>query len=78
MPLAATWMQLEILILSKMSQRKTYHMILLRCGIYNTAQVNLCTQQKQTHRHGEETHDCRGSGEGRGGGRELDGLGVWG
>ena len=35
MPFTATWMQLEIIILSKTSQKKTdkYHMISLICGI---------------------------------------------
>ena len=34
MPFAATWMDLEIIILSEVSQEKDkYHMILLTCGI---------------------------------------------
>ena len=38
-----------------------------------TAQMNLSTEQKQTHRHREErTCDCPGEG-----GREWGGLGVW-
>ena len=35
--------------------------------------MNLSTKQKLTHRHGEQTCGCQG-----GGGRERDGLGVWG
>ena len=35
MPFAATWMQLEIIILSEVSQKQKdkYYMILLICGI---------------------------------------------
>ena len=35
MPCAAAWMQLEIIVLSKVSQteKDTYHMISLICGI---------------------------------------------
>ena len=33
MPFATTWMQLEILILSEVRERKTYHIISLICEI---------------------------------------------
>ena len=33
MPFAATWMDLQIIILSEVSQTKKYHIILLLCGI---------------------------------------------
>ena len=33
MPFAATWMDLEIIILKSKSERETHHMISLICGI---------------------------------------------
>ena len=49
LPFAATWMELEILILSEACQKKkdNYHVISLVCGIENMAQMNLSTEQKQ-------------------------------
>ena len=32
-PSAATWMDLDILTLSEVSQRKKYHLILFTCGL---------------------------------------------
>ena len=49
MPSAATWMDLEIIILSEVSQKEKdkYHMISLTCGILKKMiQVNLFTKQK--------------------------------
>ena len=53
MPFAATWMDLEIIIVSEISQKEKdkHHVISLICGIENTIQMNLFTKQKQTHRH---------------------------
>ena len=34
-PFAATWMDLEMIILSEVSQTEKYHIILLVCGILN-------------------------------------------
>ena len=48
MPFAATWMELETLILSEVSQKEKdkYHMKSLISGISYTAQVNLSTEKK--------------------------------
>ena len=49
MPFAATWMDLESLKLSEISQKEKnkFHMISLICGIENMAQMILSTKQKQ-------------------------------
>ena len=50
MSFAAMWLDLEILILSEVSQKEKekYHMTSVICGIENIAQINLSTEQKQT------------------------------
>ena len=71
MPFAATWMDLEIIIPSEVSQKEKdkYHMIEVICGIWNIIQMNLFTKQK--HRHKKQIYGYqRGSG-------ERDKLGVW-
>ena len=53
MPFAATWMDLEIIILSEISQteKDKYHVISLICRILKKViQMNLSTKPKQTHR----------------------------
>ena len=53
MPFAATWMDLETIILREVSQteKEKCHMILLICGILKKwLQMYLFTKQKQTHR----------------------------
>ena len=51
---AETWMDLEVITLSEVSQTKKdkYHIISLTCGIsfQKMIQMNLFTKQKQTHR----------------------------
>ena len=43
MPFSATWMQLEIIILSEVSQKEKdkYHTISLICGIENRTQMSM-------------------------------------
>ena len=53
MPFAAIWMDLDVIILSEVSQteKDKYHMISLICGILKKMiQMDLFTEQKQTHR----------------------------
>ena len=57
MPFAATWMDLEIIILSEVSQTKTniicYH---LYVESKKMIQMNLFTKQKQTHSFQKQTY----------------------
>ena len=65
MPIAATWMDLETVILSEVSQteKEKYCMISLICGIEKEMiQVNLFTKQRQTHRLKEGTSGYWGEG----------------
>ena len=54
---AATWLDLEIIILSEVSQteKDKFLMISLKCRIWNMTQMNLFTKEKQTHRHRKQT-----------------------
>ena len=65
-PFAATWMELETLILSEVSQKEKdkYHMISLISGIiYGT---NEPFHRKENHRRGQQTCGCQGGGRGSG------------
>jgi len=63
---------LEMFRLSEIRQDK--NCMLLLCGIENMAQMNLPTEQKQTHRHGEQTCGCQGGGSGLDGEFGLNGC----
>ena len=71
MPFAATWMELETLILSEVSQKENdkYHMISLISGIQYTAQRNLSTEKKKVLDLENRCVVAKGEGEG---------LGAWG
>ena len=76
MPFAATWMQLESLILSEVGQKEKdkYHMISLIHEIYNMAEMNLSQNSNRlSDLENKLLVGCQG-----GGGRQWDGLGVWG
>ena len=69
MPYAATWMDLEIIILSEVGQIDKnkyidkYHNMSLICGVLKIIQMNLFSKQKQTHRHRKQTYSYqRGKG----------------
>ena len=46
MPIAATWMDLEIITLNEVSDKNKYHMISLVYVILKIIQINLLTKQK--------------------------------
>ena len=81
LPFAATWMDLEIIILSGVSQteKDKYHMIMLICGIFKKviqmSLMSLCTKQKQTHRLQKQTYGYQRGNVG-GGGRNKLGVGI--
>ena len=65
---AATWMDLEIIILSEVSQteKDKYHMVSLICVVLKKIQTNLVTKQKQTHRLQKQTYGYQRGKEGEG------------
>ena len=58
MPFAATWIDLEIIILSEVSQteKDKYHMISLICRILKKNDTHELIKQKQTHRLRKQTY----------------------
>ena len=72
MPFAATWIDLEIIILSEVNQTKTNIWYHLYMESKNMIQMNLFTKQKLTHKHKKQTY-----GFWRGKGREKAKLGIW-
>ena len=64
MQFAATWMGLETITLSDVSQKE-------KDKVQSSALRNLAMKQKQTHRYREEICGCRGGGAGEGKDREF-------
>ena len=63
MSFSATWMDLEIIILSEVSQRQISYDITYMWNLKKMIQMNLFTKQKQTHRHRKQTYGYqRGKG----------------
>ena len=56
MPFAAIWIDLEIIILSEVSQTNTNIIYHLYVESKKVIQMNLFTKQKQTHRHRKQTY----------------------
>ena len=71
LPFAATWMDLENILLSEIRERQILHDITYTWNLKKIKQMNLYTEQKQTHRHRKQTN---GYQRGEGG---RDKLGVW-
>ena len=72
MPFIVSWMDLEIIILSEVSERETSDDITYMWNVKKRIQMNFFAEQKQTHRL-KNLWLPKKTGEGRG----RDGLGVW-
>ena len=73
MSFAATWMQLEMIILSKSErERQIPYDITYMWNLKSMTKMNLSMKQKQNQGHRERTGGCQG-----GVGWERVGLGVW-
>ena len=68
MPFAATWMDLEMIILSEVSQteRQISFDIAYMQNLKKRIQMNLFTKQKQIHRHKKQTYGYQRGNRGRG------------
>ena len=60
MSFAATWMDLEIIILSKSERERQIPYDTTYMWNQNMIQMNLLTKEKQAHRHKEQTWSCQG------------------
>ena len=56
MTFAATWMDLEIIIVSEVRERQIYDITYL-WNLKKMIRMNLFTEQKQTHRQRKQTYD---------------------
>ena len=72
MPFAATWMDLEIIILSEVSQTRNIVRYHLYVRSKTMIQMNLLIKQKQTHRLRKQNYGYQRGKVGR-----RDKLGVW-
>ena len=61
---AATWMGIEIIILSEVSQTKINIIYHLNVETKKMIQMNLFTKQKQTHRHRKQSYGYQRGREG--------------
>ena len=72
MPFTATWMDLQIILLSEVRERQISYDITYMWNLNKKMiQMNLFTKQKQTHRHRKQT--C-GYQRGKVGGRDRLGI----
>ena len=62
MTFAATWMDWETVILSKICQKEKGNTIWYHSRVKSKIQMNTSTKQKQTHRHREPTCGCQWEG----------------
>ena len=73
MPFGATWINLEIIILSEVNQteKAKYHMISFICGVKKNHRNELVYKTKQMHRHRKQTYGHQRESV------QMDKLGAW-